>query len=242
MTILQHPTTPAPVPTPAFVNFTAWSPRTASLVSGTGLAIMAVLASLGNFGAIVPLITKGDAVMTAEAIGQAPAQLLFGIVALFIVTVLDIVVAGAWYTLFKSVNRVLSAVAAWLRVAFAVGFMVAISQLVVALTVVHDPVAVLRAVEAFTTIWLISLGAFGVHLLVIAYLAYRSGFMPRVFGILLAIAGLGYIADAAGTVSISGFTAVFGGLLFVGEVAVIFWLFIKGRKLTADRLTARMDR
>jgi Domain of unknown function (DUF4386) len=80
---------------------------------------MAIIAPLGNFGAIVPLITAGDAVKTAEAIGGAPAQWLFRIVSLFIVTLLDIVVAAAWYRLFLPVDRLLSAVAAWIRVVFA---------------------------------------------------------------------------------------------------------------------------
>jgi Domain of unknown function (DUF4386) len=111
--------------------------------------------------------------------------------------------------------------------------MAAISQLVIALVRLDDPDAALAAAQAFTTTWLISLGVFGVHLLVIAYLAYRSGFMARVFGLLLAIAGLGYVADAVGAILVPGFTARFGGLLFVGEVAVIFWLFIKGRRLSA---------
>jgi Domain of unknown function (DUF4386) len=231
-TLVEHPST-RPVLRFARANFTAWSPRTASLVAGWSLAVMAVLAALANFGAIVPLVTAGDAAKTAAAIGHAPGQWLFGVVGLFIVTILDIVVAGAWYTLFAPVNQRLAAIAAWLRVVFALGFMLAISQLVFALGRLDDPSAVLAATEAFTAVWLVSLGVFGIHLLVIAYLAYRSGFMARVFGILLAVAGLGYIADAIGTVFIPGFTARFGALLFVGEVAVIFWLFIKGRRLGA---------
>ncbi|MGO4689155.1 DUF4386 domain-containing protein [Glaciibacter sp. 2TAF33] len=234
MTILLHPPmTGAAARRTSVAGFISWSPRTASLVAGVSLALMAVLAPLGNFGAIAPLIAAGDAAQTAAAIGNAPAQWLFGVVALFLVTILDIVVAAAWYVLFAPVSRVVSAVAAWLRVAFAVGFMVAISQLVVALDRLDDPAAVVSATHAFSTIWLISLGVFGTHLLVIAALAYRSGFVARIFGALLAVAGLGYIADAVGTVFIPGFTAVFGSLLFIGEVAIIFWLLIKGRRLVA---------
>lgn len=239
----QQPATGAPARHASFADFTAWSPRRASLIAGSSLALMAVVAPLGNFGAIGPLISAGDAARTAEAIGSAPGQWLFGIVSLFIVTILDIVVAAAWYTLFSPVDRPLSAVAAWLRVVFALGFMAAISQLVIALGRLDDPDAALAATQAFSTTWLISLGVFGIHLLVIAYLAYRSGFMARIFGILLAIAGLGYIADAVGTVLVSGFTARFGGLLFIGEVAVIFWLFIKGRRLgTTGAVTEAGDR
>ena len=214
------------------MNFTKWSPRTASLVSGVALAAMAVLAAFGNFGAIKPLVTLGNATRTAEAIRSSETLFLSGIVCLIIVAVLDMLVAGAWYALFKPVNRVISATAAWARAVFAVGFMVAISQLLVAVGLLHRPDEALRAIELFTTIWVISLGVFGIHLLLIAYLAYRSGFIARIFGILLAVAGLGYLADAIGTIAVEGFTAVFGGILFVGEVAMIFWLLIRGRRLS----------
>lgn len=221
----------AGTPRRSALDFTAWSPRRASLVAGIALALMAVLAGFGNFGAIVPLVTPGNAAKTAQDISDSAPLFLAGIVSLFIVTILDIVVAGAWYTLFRPVSRGLSAAAAWTRVAFAVVFMVAIGQLVTALTLLDEPAAALRAIEAFTTIWVTGLGLFGLHLLLIGYLAYRSGFMARIFGILLAIAGLGYLADALGTVLVADFTAVFGQYLFVGEVAMIFWLLIKGRRL-----------
>ncbi|TFC10370.1 DUF4386 domain-containing protein [Cryobacterium algoritolerans] len=216
---------------PARLNFTTWPPRTASLVAGTALALMAVLAGLGNFGAIVPLVTPGNAVKTAQDISESGSLFLAGIGSLFVVTILDLIVAGALYALFRSVSPVLSAVAAWARVVFAGVFMVAIGQLVNAYTLLDHPVASLRSIEAFTAIWVTGLGVFGIHLLLVGYLAYRSGFMARIFGILLAVAGLGYLADAVGTVLVPGFTAVFGQFLFVGEVALIFWLLIRGRRL-----------
>jgi len=219
-------------PRPAALDFRKWSPSTASLVAGIALALMAVLAGFGNFGAIVPLVTPGDAAQTAGDIAGSAPLFLAGIGSLFVVTILDLIVAGALYALFRPVNPVVSAVAAWARVVFAGVFMVAIGRLVTAYTLLDRPDQALRGVEAFTTIWVTGLGLFGIHLLLVGYLAYRSGFMARIFGILLWVAGIGYLADAAGTVFVSGFTAVFGQFLFVGEVALIFWLLIRGRRLT----------
>lgn len=219
------------LPRPARLNFTAWPPRTAALVAGIALALMAVLAGYGNFGAIVPLVTPGNAVKTAQDISDSGPLFLSGIASMFVVTILDLIVAGALFALFRQVNPVVSAVAAWARVVFAAIFMVAIGRLVNAYTLLDHPVEALRSIEAFTTIWVTGLGLFGVHLLVVGYLAYRSGFMARIFGILLSVAGFGYLADAVGTVFVAGFTAVFGQFLFVGEVALIFWLLIRGRRL-----------
>lgn len=218
-------------PRSSALDFTAWSPRTAALVAGIGLALMAVLAGIANFGGIAPLITPGDATKTASAISDSPFPFLAGVVGLFIVVLLDIVVAGAWYALFTPVHRGLSKAAAWMRVAYSILFAVAISQLAVGFTRLDAPQAAMPAFEAFSTIWLTSLGLFGIHLLVIGYLAFRSGFVARIFGILLAIAGLGYIVDALGVVVDADFPVTFASFTFVGEVAIIFWMLIKGRRL-----------
>lgn len=228
---LHNPNETARSPRRAILNFTTWSPRTASLIAGIALALMAVLMGVGYFGTLVPLITPGNAAKTAKDISDSRLLFLSGVATLFLVTILDIVVAGAWYTLFRTVNRGVSAAAAWIRVVFAAVFMVAIGQLVNAFTLLAGPDQALRAIEDFTTIWVTGLGLFGIYLLLIGYLAYRSGFMARIFGILLAIAGLGYLADAFGVMFIADFRAVFGQFLFLGEVAVIFWLFIRGRRL-----------
>jgi Domain of unknown function (DUF4386) len=216
------------------IDIRTWSPRTAAIVAGISLAIMAVLGGFANFGAIVPLITRGDAEQTAQNISGAPVLFFAGVVSFVIVALLDVIVAGALYMLFKSVNRRVSAAAAWLRSGYAVLLLVALSQLVIGFTLLGDPEAALPVLESFNTIWVISLGVFGVSLLLVGYLAVRSGFVPKVFGILLAVAGLGYLADAVGMVFISDFTAVFAQFMFVGEVAIIFWLLISGRRLPAD--------
>ena len=67
-------------------------------------------------------------------------------------------------------------------------------------------------------------------MVLIGFLAYRSGFVPRIFGILLVVAGLGYLADGFGTVLIPDYSISIGAFTFVGEVALIFWLLISGSR------------
>lgn len=171
------------------------------------------------------------AARTAPDISRSPALFLGGVACIFVVTLLDIVVAAAWYALFQPTNRRLSAVAAWVRVIFAGLFMLAAGHLANAFSLLGKPELALQAIQQFNSMWLISLGLFGIHLLLIGYLAVRSGFMAGIFGILLAIAGLGCIADAVGTALSVDFPVVFGSFGFVGEVAIIFWLLIMGRRL-----------
>jgi Domain of unknown function (DUF4386) len=64
-------------------------------------------------------------------------------------------------------------------------------------------------------------------LLPIGYLAYRFGYLSKVFGILLVVAGTGYALDALGAVLVPGYVLDSGRFTFVGEAALIFWLLAK---------------
>jgi hypothetical protein len=214
----------------AVLNTTAWSPRRASLVAGIALALMAVLAGVAKFAVLDPLITPGDAARTANDILASEGLFRSAIAALILTATLDIVVTIALLALFTPVNRSVATMAAAFRLAFAAVFLVAISQLVSVLAVLGDADQALRAVDAFDTIWLVGLILFGVHLLLIGYLAYRSGFVPRIIGVLLVVAGLGYVVDGFGTVLFAHFSTI-GQFTFVGEVALIFWLLIKGVRM-----------
>lgn len=212
---------------------TAWSQRTSAFIGGNALALMAVLSGFAVFGAITPLITAGDAEKTATAILGSEWLFRSGIAMLIVVVLLDVVVAIALFRVFERVNHGISTMAASFRIVYAAVFLVAILQLSTAITLLDDPDAALRAIESFYTIWYIGLILFGVHLLLEAYLAYRSGFMAKIFGVLLVIAGLGYVADGFGIVLIPGFATTFSAFTFVGEVALFLWLLIKGRTLPA---------
>ncbi len=214
------------------LNPLRWARGTGALVAGIALALMAPLAAVAVFVAINGLITVGDAEKTAQAIAASPSQWIAGVVALFVVVLLDFAAAAGMIALFRDVHRGLSIAAGVARIAYGIVFAIAIAQLGIAVASVDDPQVALGAIEAYQSIWMLSLGLFGISLLLVAYLSIRSGFVPKVFGILIGIAGLGYTADTVGVTFVEGFAPMFGSVLFVGEVTMIFWLLIKGRKLS----------
>lgn len=72
------------------------------------------------------------------------------------------------------------------------------------------------------------------HLVLLGHLTYRSGFAPRLLGVLLMIAGLGYLVDTFGTLLVPGYPAVAALFTFVGEPLFMIWLLVKGRNVTLD--------
>jgi hypothetical protein len=73
---------------------------------------------------------------------------------------------------------------------------------------------------------------FGFHLLLLGYLVWASGFLPRNIGALLVIAGVGYLAQSAGTILVPSAKETLDTAVVVmaipGELAFTLWLLIKG--------------
>ncbi len=159
------------------------------------------------------------------------------------VAVLDIVVARALLRFFEPVHHGVATLAAWLRVGYAAIFAVAISRLPAVLpllsTTRHSTATstgqrqaeALMKIQDFQHIWQISLILFGLHLVLIGYLACKSGNVPRLLGALLVIAGGGYLFD-----SFSGLLANYSvnvtNFTFIGEALFMLWLLAKGRNVT----------
>jgi hypothetical protein len=210
------------------------SSRTAALTSGIGLLLMAVLAPIVEFNIFPQLLVATDAQATLDNVRNATGLLRGGIFILLIVVVLDMLVAWGLYLVFKPVNRGISLLTAWFRLVYSAIFALALNNL---LNVVHlaglnsgDANQVLIFFASFRSGWNIGLFLFGIHLLLLGWLAIRSGFIPRWLGALISIAGIGYLADGAGKILISGYSVSVAMYTFIGEVLLIFWLIWLGIK------------
>ena len=238
--LLQHHSSDAP---PAGRRLTAgWSVRRASITAGVALLLMSAVAIFGNFVAVDGLVTEGNAAQTAQDIRASEGLFRLGIVSMVVVIALDVVIAWALYRVFSPVNKSVSILAAALRLVYSGVFMVAIAQLVgVARLLSNDTNAAvfgadqvdaqaLVGITAFNDIWYVGQFLFGLHLLLIGYLAYRSGYVPRVLGGLLAISGLVYAADSLGAVLSQGSWTDISSFTFIGEFLLALWLVIRARR------------
>jgi Domain of unknown function (DUF4386) len=205
--------------------------RKASTTAGVGLLAMSLLSALGYLIAVKGQLVPGNAARTARNIAGHEGLFRFGIVSLYLVAALDVVVAWALYGMFQPVSEALSKLAAWLRVAYAVVFIVAISQLIGAL---RAHAQALHHINTFTDIWDAGLVLFGLSLFLLAYLAYRSRYVPKLLGLLLAIAGLGYIFDSVVRALVRGSSSDVSAITGIGEFVFALWLVIRGRRIASS--------
>ena len=81
----------------------------------------------------------------------------------------------------------------------------------------------------------IGLVFFGFACLIRGYLIFRSGYFPKLLGLLLLLAGLSYLMNSFALLLAPAFaSAIFPAVLlpaFVGELSVCLWLIVKGVNL-----------
>lgn len=225
------------------------SQRKVALVAALGLLGMAVLAPLALFGVLETLIKPGDATATVSNIVASEGLFRLAVAAFLVVTVLDILMAWALYVLLRPVNGTLALLVGWLRLAAAAAFLPALVNLLDVAQVLGGPTMstlpaaqveahVMASVASFHNGWDIMLAVFGLHLVGVGVLVYRSIQFPRVLGVLVVIAGLGYLADTFTRILVPDFTFTFSLLTFVGEALLIVAFFYRAIKGFADEPNA----
>ena len=80
-------------------------------------------------------------------------------------------------------------------------------------------------------------GVFSLWITLLGYLAFKSRFVPRFFGIWLMIGGIAYVTQAVLFYVLPNFDATMIGLFaFVGEALFYLWLLIRGVKTTPNEI------
>ena len=136
----------------------------------------------------------------------------------------DTGVALLLYSLLKPVNQWLSLLAALFRLIF-VAVMTVNSLNYFGLLNLFKGVF---SAAAFNTGYGIALVPFGVHCLLTGYLIFHSKFLPRILGILMALAGLGYLAFVWPPLGDWLFVPYILVPALVGEGSLTLWLMVMG--------------
>ncbi|MDX1639836.1 MAG: DUF4386 domain-containing protein [Balneolaceae bacterium] len=229
------------------------SMRQAAIISGSAIVIMALAAVVATDLTIGRLVQPGDAAATTENIRNSEMLFQTGIFSWFVIMVTDLLAAWGLYIYFKPVNKSLSQLTASLRVVYVVLLGTALLNYIEVLSIVSGmgnlggpendrlQAQVMRFLNAFDEIWSAGLVVFGVHILLLGYLVIRSVYVPNLFGVLLLLAGPGYLILNLTNLLNSGFEqyrALVGYLFIIpmvlGEVGLGVWLLAKGKNVRSN--------
>jgi len=214
------------------------SPRPEARITGVVYLFYFLAAVLGEFF-LKGFVVDGDATATANNILAHQPLFRLGLATGLIATACYIALTALFYDLFKPVNKSLSLLAAFFSLVgcaiTAFGSMFQLAPLVVLGGSQYLSVFKVEQLRAVALMFLelntqtsnICLVLFGFYDLLIGYLMFRSVFLPRVLGVLMALAGLGWLTFLYPPLanSLSPYILVLG---FLAELFLMLWLLVKG--------------
>jgi Domain of unknown function (DUF4386) len=214
------------------------SQRPRAGITGVVYLLYFLTAVLGEFF-LKGLVVDGDATATANNILAHQPLFRLGLATGLIAVAFYIAVTALFYGLFKPVNRSVSLLAAFFSLVgcaiTAFGSLFQLAPLVVLGGAQYLSVFNVQQLRALALMFLelntqtanICLVLFGFYDLLIGYLIFRSVFLPRILGVLMALAGLAWLTFLYPPLAsyLSPYILVLG---FVAELALCLWLLVKG--------------
>jgi hypothetical protein len=205
--------------------------------------IIAVAAAFAEFHARDAVIVPGDAAATAARILANETMYRLGGAADLVVLLCDAAIAVLLYELLRPVSRTLALMAAVFRLGLVAVNGVGAATHFAPLLLLHPGTSLpgfsttqlqglaLLSLHLHSTLYSIALIFFGVQAVMLGLLIGRSGFLPRILGLLMGLAGLGYLIHSFTALVAPLPPSLASGLLVASglcELALMPWLLIVG--------------
>lgn len=220
------------------------SPQVYARIGGVLYLYIIVAGTFAELFVRSKLIISGDAAATSNNIMANESLFRIGFSGELLHLACDVAVAVILYALLRPVDRNLALLAAFMRVACDIILAVASLSHFAALKLLADAdylktfqpdqlhTLALLAMKLHGDAYAISLVFFSFACLALGYLIFRSGYLPKVLGGLLTIAGVCYLINSFAhflnpEFAASLFPAIFVPI-FVSELSLTLWLIVKG--------------
>jgi len=220
------------------------SPQTLARIGGVIYLVIIVSGIFGELFVRDALFVSGDAATTASHIMGSELRWRIGIAGDLFMHVCDVPLMLVYYILFKPVNRHLTLLAILFNV-------VQTAVLVATKMNLFMPLFLLGGapylgafepaqLQAFSYLSLkmdnygfgVGLIFFGFECLVLGYLIFRSGFLPRFLGVFMEIVGICYLVNSFALILSPAFAGAISPAIlvpcFIGESSLCLWLIVKG--------------
>lgn len=216
------------------------NPNKTARIAGFLYLLLVPLGILGILYIPTTLVVSGDIAATINNIRANESLFRLGIVSAIAAQLVNIFVVLYLYKLLKPVNKGMAQLMViFLLLGVPIAFLNELTHLAVLLLLNGaDYLAVFTTeqVQGMVAFFLdlhqygifIAQVFWGLWLFPMGYLVYKSGYLPRIIGILLMIGCFGYLMDSFIFFFVPDFGITVSEFTFLGEVLLPLWLVIKG--------------
>jgi hypothetical protein len=210
-------------------------------VAGLAMLLSIIFGFIGEMYLPGKIIVRGDATATATNLLANPMLLRATFATYLVEGICDVLLCVVFYIILKPVDRNLALISAFFGIASMVTFAVSQGALysaslvvretngMAAFTVEQRNALALLAVRISGTIASLFLVMYGIATTIRGYLIAKSGYIPRVIGILLMIGGMGFIMRTTTYVLTPSLSSPIMLLpMALGGIPLMLWLLIRG--------------
>ena len=209
--------------------------------AGVAMLLSIVFGGLGEAYLPGKIIVSGDATATATNIVRHPTLFRMVFASYLVEGFCDIALCVFWYIVLKPVNRNVALLSAFMGIVSMVTFAVAESSYFASSLIVKDTAGMsaftvdqrnalaLLSTRISSMIASLFLGFYGTATAIRGFLIMRSGYLPKVLGILFIIGGAGFLLSSASYIVAPAYgSAVMLMPMALAGIPTTFWLLFKG--------------
>ena len=190
------------------------------------------------------IIVPGDAAATADNMRESATLFRVGGVGSELIVLLsEVVLSVVLFVLLKPVNKMLSLLAAVSRLTMTTIHGINLINYFFAMLLVSGTgyLSVFSAEQAQSLAMLfleahgygftIGIAFLTIHVFVLGYLIFKSGYFPKILGVLFIAAGVGYLFDSFALLLLPAYEStpgIIAATIAIAEIAFPLWLLIKG--------------
>lgn len=203
-------------------NFIAkLSTRNAAMVVGVAFIASIIVVTIIDDFLLPNFVVPGDTAALARDIESSGGLFGFAVFGYLVVLALDSIIGLALYVVLKPSNRNLALLTATLRLLYAGTLIGGLFALIVHVVDVFG----------YATIKLIGYIFFSLHIFVLGYSVFKSGYIPKILGVLLIVASFTYIVFFIDLNLPEVLAVIMMLTMAIAELSLSIWLMVRGSRL-----------
>lgn len=206
-------------------NFIAnLSTSRASMIVGGAFITSVLIVSLVDDVLLANFVVPGDSASLARDIESNRGLFGIAVVGYLLILSLDSIIGLALYVVLMPANKRLAFITAVLRLLYACILAIGLFALVMKIIDVYG----------FSTIKLFGYFFFALHVFVLGYTVFKSGYIPKSIGILLIFASFTYIVFYVDLHLSEILEVVIMLIMVISELSLSIWLMVRRNKLPVN--------
>jgi len=197
------------------------SPRKAAMAVGVAFITSVFIVTLIDDFLLANFVVPGDTEALANDIEANERVFGFAVIGYLLVLALDSIIGLALYVVLKPANKNLASLTSVLRLLYAFTLVIGLFALVFQIIDVYG----------YATTKLVGYIFFALHIFILGYSVFKSGYIPKSLGVLLMLASFTYIVFFVDVHLPKSLMAIIMLIMAIAELSLSIWLIVKRKGL-----------